>query len=354
MKGVAFAGNRAIDFIELPDPTPSDGEVVLEIKASGICGSDLHVYRGSGSAASMGLGMSSDGPIIAGHEPCGVIAAIGHGVDAQIYKVGARVMVHHYWGCSSCDQCRTGWSQMCETQRPIVYGVSAHGAHAQYLKVPAATLVMLPEELSFEAGAAISCGTGTSYSALKRLNLTGDQTIAIFGQGPVGLAATQLAVAMGARVIALDIKQSRLERAGEFGASVLINPSDMQDEAEIIEAIRQNTSGRGVDCALEASGSPQARIQAVRSVRLWGSVAMVGVGGDVTIDVGPDLMMRQVSVFGSWTFSWSGQLECARFAAERGVAVDEIFTDRWELGQAEEAYKLIDQQASGKGVFIIN
>src|SRR5262249_400442 len=103
-----------------------------------------------------------------------------------------------------------------------VYGSGGHGAHARYMKVPAATLGPLPDPLSFETGAAISCGTGTAWGALKRLNLQGGETIAIFGQGPVGLSATQIAVVMGARVLALDISPERRKLAAEFGAHEVI------------------------------------------------------------------------------------------------------------------------------------
>src|SRR5262245_24639264 len=156
-----------------------------------------------------------NGPIIRGHEPCGVVAAVGPGVPEKEARIGDRVMVHHYWGCTVCQQCRSGWSQLCENQTPKVYGINAHGGHAPYMKVPARTLVPLPEELSFAAGAAISCGTGTSYAALRRMNLNGGDTIAVFGQGPVGLAATQIAAAMGASVIALDLNAERLSKARE-------------------------------------------------------------------------------------------------------------------------------------------
>ena len=117
-------------------------------------------------------------------------------------------MVHHYKGCTVCNHCRSGWSQLCQEEPVLVYGNNAHGGHARYLKVPAFTLVPLRDELSFAAGAAIACGTGTAYGALRRLNLSGNDTIALFGQGPVGLSATQLAAAMGARVIALDVSPS--------------------------------------------------------------------------------------------------------------------------------------------------
>src|ERR671932_2653333 len=115
--------------------------------------------------------------------------------------------------------------QLCVEGVKEVYGVTGNGAHARYMKAPARTLVPLPDELSFETGAAIACGTGTAWGALHRLGLMGDHTIAIFGQGPVGLSATQLASAMGARVIALDTSEERLARAKELGADAVLDPS---------------------------------------------------------------------------------------------------------------------------------
>ncbi|HTO49020.1 MAG TPA: zinc-binding dehydrogenase [Burkholderiales bacterium] len=346
MKGVVFPGERRLEIREFPDPTPGPGEVVLEIKASGMCGSDLKFYRAVGGPAALGLGKTG-GPTIAGHEPCGVVAAIGPGVPERQAKLGARVMQHHYRGCGVCEHCSTGWMQLCVEGVAEVYGVTGHGAHAKYMKCPARTLVPLPDELSFEAGAAISCGTGTAWGALHRLGLQGDHTIAIFGQGPVGLSATQLAAAMGARVIALDVSDERLARAKELGAEVLINP---KTTPEVVPAIKDLTHGRGAHLCLEASSSPQARQQAVRAVRTWGKVCYVGEGDSVTLDVSPDLLRRQVTLIGSWTFSTVGQAECARFIADRGIDVDRLFTHRWRLDQAEEAYKLFDAQTAGKGV----
>ena len=350
MKGIVFPGERKLEIRDFPDPTPGPGEVVLEIKASGMCGSDLKFYRASGGAASLGLGKVS-GPIIAGHEPCGVVAAIGPGVAENQARIGMRVMQHHYRGCGVCEQCSTGWMQLCVDGVTEVYGATGHGAHAKYLKCPARTLVPLPDDLSFETGAAISCGTGTAWGALQRLGLQGNHTIAIFGQGPVGLSATQLAVAMGARVIALDVSDERLARAKEFGADETINPRIFQEGAgDIVQAIRQLTHGRGADLSLDTSAAPEARAQAVRCVRTWGKVCYVGDGGNVTLDVSNDLLRRQVTLIGSWTFSTVGQAACAQFIADREIDVDRLFTHRWKLNQAVEAYQLFDTQTTGKGV----
>src|SRR6202049_447428 len=222
MKGVLFLGNRSLTLAGFPDPSAGPREVVLEIKASGMCGSDLHIFHAPGAATAVGYQPAS--PVVAGHEPCGVVAEVGLGVSASEAKVGARVMVHHYSGCGLCAHCRTGGTQMC-VEGCTVYGITGHGGHARYMKVPASTLVPLPDGLSFETGAAISCGTGTAYGALRRVGLSGRDTIAIFGQGPVGLSATQLAVAMGARVIALDISPERRALAREVGANEGIDAS---------------------------------------------------------------------------------------------------------------------------------
>jgi threonine dehydrogenase-like Zn-dependent dehydrogenase len=231
-----------------------------------------------------------------------------------------------------------------------IYGLTGNGAHARYMKCPARTLVPLPDELSFRAGAAISCGTGTAWGALQRLGLQAHHTIAIFGQGPVGLSATQLAAAMGARVIALDTGPERLKRAKEFGADVLIDPKATND---VVGAIREATGGRGAHRALDASSSPQARAQAVRCVRTWGKACFVGEGDSVTLDVSNDLLRRQVTLIGSWTFSTVGQAECARYLAERRIDIDPLFTHEWRLEQAAEAYHLFDTQTTGKGVFLM-
>ena len=338
MRAIVFLGERKLDIMDVPDPTPAPDEVVIEIKASGMCGSDLHQYRGP----------KKEKLNIAGHEPCGVIAEVGSAVPSSLAKVGDRVMDHHYSGCGVCKHCRDGWSQMC-LEGAIVFGGVGDGAHAKFMKVPAHTVVKLPEKLSFKTGAAISCGTGTAYGALKRLDLAGDETIAIFGQGPVGLSATQLAKAMGARVIALDISEERRELATQFGADEVVDPL----ANDVVEAIRDLTHGEGAQKTLDCSSNPEARRDAVRSVRTWGTACYVGERGEVTLDVSNDLIRRQVKLVGSWTFSKNGQADCAEFIADREINVDALFTHEFTLDQAEEAYNLFDTQTTGKGVFLM-
>src|SRR5262245_47241587 len=165
---------------------------------------------------------------------------------------------------------------------------------------------------------------------------------------PVGLSATQLAVEMGARVIAVDIAPQRRELARQFGAAEVIDPT----AHDMVAAIAELTHGEGAHKTLDASSAPDARAAAVRSVRAWGTAWFVGERGQVTLDVSADLLRRQVTLVGSWTCSKQGQAEGAEFIAERKVDVERLFTHRWRLEQAEEAYRLFDTQTTGKAVIL--
>ena len=162
MKGIVFLGNKKLELQDFKDPQPGPDEVIIEIKASGMCGSDLKFYRANSGPSSLGLG-GSDKKVIAGHEPCGVVVEIGKNISKDLIYKDMRVMQHHYRGCGNCYHCSTGWQQLCVDGVAEVYGVTGNGAHAKYMKCPANTLVELREDISFKSGAAISCGTGTAW-----------------------------------------------------------------------------------------------------------------------------------------------------------------------------------------------
>jgi threonine dehydrogenase-like Zn-dependent dehydrogenase len=342
MRGLIFSGDRKLAWLDIEDPSPGFGEVVVQMKASGMCGSDLHPYR-----APHDHNLPLDRRVIAGHEPCGIVAAVGLGVSPDVARVGNRVMVNHYHGCTTCAHCRTGWPQLCKPATRIVYCVNAHGAHAPYMKVPASTLLRLHDDLSFEAGAAIACGTGTAWGALERVQLRGGETIAVYGQGPVGLSVTMLAAARGARVIAIDIDDQRLKLASEFGADITLNGSRCDTPA----VIRELNGGRGVSIALETSGSTKAADEAILAVETWGKLCCVGLGSRVSFDMF-STFDRQLTIMTSYSMSMTGQMDCADFAVDRNLNLDRLFTHRWTLEQAEQAYAELDKQSSGKGVFL--
>jgi len=342
MRGLVFLGDREVELRQFPDPTPGPEDVIVGIQSSGMCGSDFRPYRAP---------KADGGPErlpISGHEPCGIVIERGaHVTDAEV-RIGDRVMVHHYHGCDACHHCQEGYSQMC-LHGSTVYGFTGDGANAPYMCVPASTLVRFPDALSFDEGAAIACGTGTAYMALKRLAVSGRDTLAIFGQGPVGLSGTLLARAMGARVVAVDISPERLALARQHGADVTLNPL----EVDPVAAIQELTHGEGADATLDCTGNPAARVNTVQSARIWGRACFVGEGNTTTFDISRDIIHKQLTIYGSWTFSTHGLAECAQFIADRAVPLQQIITHRFTLDQADEAFRTFEGGTTGKCVFTL-
>jgi threonine dehydrogenase-like Zn-dependent dehydrogenase len=238
---------------------------------------------------------------------------------------------------------------MCTTAPARVFGINDHGAHAPFIRVPVTTLVPLDESLSFEAGAAIGCGTGTAWGGLDRLGDIGGATIAVFGQGPVGLSATLLATARGARVIAIDPAPARLARAQRLGAVAAIDPAKVQAST----ALRDFTDGAGVPLVIETSGATAATTEALAALAPWGRVCLVGLGGEVHFRVF-DFLRSQMTVMTSWTMSIVQLRLCAEFIARNRLPIDDLYSHRWRLGQVAEAYKKFDMQDAGKGVIVFN
>jgi len=335
MRGLIFTGNGRSQLEEFPDPVPGPGDAVVEIRASGLCGSDIRRY----------LGPDRSDTII-GHEPSGVVVGLGAGQPPGL-AVGDRVIVHHYAGCGVCEMCAQGYEQACSTGH-VTYGKTGHGSHADYMVVPARQLVHLPEELSFEEGAAISCGTGTAWSGLKKMNVSGADTVAVFGQGPVGLSGTIAAKAMGARVIAVDVVPERLALASRLGADHIVHGG----ETDPVEAILDITGGSGVAASLETSGHPAARSQVLRSLRMFGRSCYVGVGEPATIDFNFDVIRKSATIYGSWTFTRAEMIEIARFVVETKVALADMITHRFSLDEAPQAYQLFAAATTGKCMIV--
>ena len=337
MRGVIFEGNRKASIREFPDPKAGPGEAVIQIKASGLCGTDLHRYRG-------------DDPVtmITGHEPCGVIAELGTG-SPETLKVGDRVMCHHYSGCGICEICSMGYEQLCPTGHVTYGGGTGHGANADYILVPSRTLVHLHDSLSFEEGAAISCGTGTAWNGLQKMNISGRDTVVVFGQGPVGLSGTLSAKSMGARVIGVDVVSERLELSKELGADHVVNASNDDPVAAILEL----TGGLGASASLETSGNPTARQEVLQCLAPFGRCCYVGVGGPAEIDFNRDVIFKVITIFGSWTFSKAELIEISRFFVETRAPLSKLITHRYSLDQAEEAFQEFDSSTTGKCVFVM-
>ena len=341
MRGLAFHGNSVAEVIDYPDVSPDAEKVLIKLRSSGLCGSDFSRYRAKGPNEHGGQ------LIRPGHEPCGEIVALGPNVKGL--KVGSRIIQHHYEGCRECEFCLTGWQQLCEVvDKKEYYGGSMHGGHGDYMVVHQSTCVALPDELDFEVGAYLACGATTAFQALKKLNISGRDVLAVFGQGPVGLAATMFGAEMGARIIAVDISPERLTMAVDSGAWATVDASDNNST----EQIKDLTHGKGADATLEAAGLPATRIAALESTKVFGRSCMVGEGGEVTLQPSPQIIHRHLTLLGSWTFSTFGLAEAARYTAERNVPLGSIITSRSSIEAAADAYERFSAGAPGK--FVIN
>jgi len=341
MRGLAFHGNSVAKVINFPDVDPGVEQVLIKLRSSGLCGSDFNRYRGKPPN-------EYNGQLIRpGHEPCGEIMALGPNVKGL--KVGDRIIQHHYEGCRECKFCLTGWQQLCKVvDKKEYYGGSMHGGHGDYMVAHQSTCVPLPDEVDFEVGAYLACGASTAFQALKKLDISGRNVLAVFGQGPVGLAATMFGTEMGARVIAVDISPERLNMAADSGAWATIDASDNN----VSEQIKNLTDGEGADASLEAAGLAVTRVAAVESTKIFGRSCMVGEGGEVTFQPSPQIIHRHLTLLGSWTFSTFGLAEAARYTAERNVPLGSIITSRSTIEQAAVAYEKFSAGAPGK--FVIN
>ena len=337
MRGAYFLGDEKIVLMDIPKPEPGSGQVLLAMQASGICGSDFRAYRRSSTE------VDPETMKVGGHEPCGVVAEVGTGVTNV--KIGDRVMMHHYSGCRKCAMCEIGYTQMCFEGRET-YGFSMDGGHQEFLLVPDYTCVPMPKALPFVAGAAIACGTGTAHHAVKRLAPQPSETVAVFGQGPVGLSATMFAASMGAKVIAVDMLDSRLELAKQLGAAETVNAA----RDNVVDVVKEAAGGDGPDATLDATGISDVRLQAVDAVRVWGRVCFVGEGNTTTFDISQQIIHRQLTVYGSWTFSLGGLAETASYVVDQDLPMDKLITHHFPLDQIDEAYRTFASGASGKVV----
>ena len=334
MKGLVILGDSKAEVRELPDPEVSPGLVRVKVKSSGICGSDVHIYHRPASELGDRLGK------VMGHEPSGVVEAIGDCVTTV--KPGDRVSVFHYVGCGHCRYCRTGYRQHCPERSGIEpYG---YGSAAEYVLVPEANCLPLPDELSFVDGAMMACCAGTAFSALAKLDASGADDMAIFGLGPVGLSALVEAKAMGARVLGVEIIPERLELAKKLGADAVIDAS----EADPVEAIRDLTHGRGVDLAVETTGADGPRVQIIEALDVGGKAVYVGLGSRKPVISPPMFLGTEKTLMGSFVLPMSKYDALAQFLVERKVDLEGIATHRFPIERGVEALEFFDAGRCGK------
>lgn len=257
-----FAGPLTLE--EVPDPTPSDAGVVIEVKATGLCRSDWHGWMGHDPGIAV--------PNVPGHELAGVVAAVGKGVTK--WRVGDRVTLPFVCGCGACPQCASGNEQVCDRQ--FQPGFTAWGSFAELVAIDFAdaNLVRLPESMGFVTAASLGCRFATAFRAVvDQGKVTADQWVAVHGCGGVGLSAVMIANALGAKAIAIDIDDDKLQFARSLGAAETINASKVDS---VIDAVMQRTSG-GAHASLDALGNPTTCFNSVACLRKRGRHVQVGL-----------------------------------------------------------------------------
>ena len=340
MQGLILPGNSSVEYREFEIPEPRYGQVLVEMKASSICGSDIRaIYR-----AHLGKGPEGYQPgTISGHEPCGKIVKIGEG--CKQFKVGDRVVIYHISGCGVCEDCRHGYMISCTGEFRAGYGWQRNGGHAPYLLAEENICIALPDSLSYIDGALCACGTGTSYEALCKVALSGNDRLLVIGLGPVGLAAAQLGKAMGAtHVIGVDMSPARRELALSLG---LVDDAFAADDTALTN-IKDATKNKGCEVSIDCSGSSAGRLLALQGTRHWGRVVFVGEGNTVEFDVSQLLIHPQITIFGSWVTSTKRLEELVERLDRWGVHPDATCTHRLPFSEAAHAYDLADKGQVGK------
>ncbi|MFB9760652.1 zinc-dependent alcohol dehydrogenase family protein [Ectobacillus funiculus] len=340
MKGVVFPGDKKVEIQEFDIPTPGQGEVLVQLKASAICRSDMSLYYGT----SVFNGGVKCGCNIPGHEPAGVITEVGNGVSR--FEPGDRVAVYLAIGCGECAHCKSGYKMFCKEFKCI--GFDSHGGDADYMVVPAENCMRLPDNMSYITAAVSTDAVGTLYHAQKRLGISGRDTLVIFGLGPMGGAGVMIAKGLGATVIVVDMLDERLNMAKELGADYVINGKDVN----VVEEILRITNGRGADAAIDCSGSPYAENNALDCVRAHGRVAFIGECKEVTIRPSEQLIRKQITVTGSWYFPIQEFEEIADFIVKKELPVEKLVTHTFKLEEAETAFRMFDERKTEKAVFV--
>jgi threonine dehydrogenase-like Zn-dependent dehydrogenase len=345
MKGVVLPGNSTAVIKDFPIPEPGHGQVLIAMKSSTICGSDIRaIYH-----EHLGKGPEGYQNVIAGHEPCGQIVLEGPGLKR--FKKGDRVIVYHISGCGVCNDCRRGYMISCTSPHRAAYGWQRDGGMAPYLLADEKDLVMLPDGLSYTDGAQIACGFGTVYEGLERVGICGDHAVLVVGLGPVGLAALMLAGAMGAKQrIGIDMVKDRLDLASNLGLAEHLFMAGHDNAREI----RRITNDQGVERAIDASGSDAGRLTSIRATRKWGRIVFVGEGGGVAFNPSPDIIHDQKTIYGSWVTSIWLMEELVERIARWGLHPEDLVTHRFPLEEADKAYKLMAGGKCGKVAVCFN
>jgi propanol-preferring alcohol dehydrogenase len=331
---------ETIKVVEEPIPVPKKGEVLVKMKASALCRSDLHRYHG------VAIFDEDDeaANITPGHEPCGIVETLGEGVTRV--KKGDRVAVYLGLGCGICPDCLRGDIMLCPEFGCI--GFAVNGAHADYMTIPEENCLLLPEGMDYITGALATDVGGTLYTACKRVELNGTKTVVIIGCGPMGSGGILMAKGFGAAVIAVDTDDERLKMATELGADHVINP--IKDNTEQI--VKKITGGVGADAAIVTAGGSVPLNSALNVIRTKGQVALIAESNEAVIDPSNQFVRTLAELKGCWYFNRGDWEEIANFIVDKKIDLNKISSHTYPISEAATAFPLFDSGKTQKVVFV--
>lgn len=286
MKAAVLRGaNRTLEVMEVPTPSPGPGEVLVRVVGCGMCHTDLHYLD-------HGVKTFKEPPIILGHEAAGTVEKLGDG-SGDVAE-GDRVLIPAVLSCGTCRYCRRGRENICDNL--VMLGNNMDGAYAEFVVVPASQLIAVPASIPLERASIIADAVSTPYHAVKhRGRVQPGDIVAVVGCGGVGLNVVQCATLAGARVIAIDVNEQRLDIARTLGAVETVNPNEVE---RIDRHVRKLTDG-GVDVAFEAIGNPKTMRVAFSLLRRGGRLCVIGYSADEVTLSAAKLMYFELEVVGS-------------------------------------------------------
>jgi alcohol dehydrogenase, propanol-preferring len=329
---------------DVEKPSPSSGEVLVRVKACGICGTDVHI-------AVEGLFPTIFTPITLGHEGAGLIEEIGDGVTG--WKAGERVGVYPGIPCGKCSLCLSGKDYLCPENK--IFGIFIDGCFAEYVVSPVENLFRLPESVSFGEGALLSDAVSTAFHAVYRRAEIGSggggETVAVFGCGGLGYHGVMFARALGAgSVIAVDIKDELIERAKGVGADFGINPKSDDVQEKILEL----TNGDGVDVAMEFVGSAGTVVSAMKSVKRGGKLVIVGIGMErVSLPPIRVFVGKELSVLGSMGFAKDEMEAIFSLIEEKKVDLSNSVSEVFPLEEINEGMRRMAEKEGNPIRFVV-
>jgi len=342
MKAARFySPNIPLEVEEVPVPEIGPEDILVEIKACGVCGSDVHIVKGET--------FTGKTPITLGHEGSGVVASVGEAISD--FEVGDRVVINCVTTCGNCFNCQRGRDSICLNRK--LTGIHLDGALAQFIKVKPRNLINLPPYVDFEQGSLTTDAVATPYHALKaRAKLQSAESIAVFGIGGLGFHAVKLARLMGATpIIAIDISEAALERARYAGADIVID-AQKEDPPSVI---REQTGQLGVDVALECVGHTETVFWASESVAPGGRVVVVGLGPEVLQLKGiTEFVRSEINLMGSSAFEIKEIKEILSLMSSGRLDLSSSITKTISLEQINEALAELSENSGSLVRIVVN